>query len=107
MLEPVVSDCGIVHRGLHRRMAEHCPDRRQGDAMAEHLGRRGMTEHRCPMDRGLHLSPVHRPRGNLPHWLVRQALEWRAGGQEDMRVVHRGTLVEGVQEGVPDRLRER
>ena len=75
--------------------------------MAEHLGRRGMTEHMRPMDRGLNVSPVHRPRGNLAHRLVRQALEWRAGGQEDMRVVHRGALLEVVQDGVPDLLRER
>ena len=78
-----------------------------GRPVAEHLGRRRMAEDMRPMDRCLSARTRHRLGRNLTYGLVAQALEGSAGGQKNMVGVHDGSIVEVVQDGVPNLLRER
>src|SRR5215467_13354177 len=87
-------------------MTKHCSDCPQGNALAEHLGGGQMTQHMGAMPRRCDTRPPDRLGRNLADGLVRQALDGCSGGEKNSVVVHKGTVIEIVQDGVTDFLGE-
>src|SRR5207249_6641415 len=88
------------------RMTQYRSNRPQGNALAEHLGGGRMTKHMGAMPRCFDTRPLDRLGRNLADGLVRQALDGCRGGEKNSVVVHEGTIIEIVQDGVTDFLGE-